>query len=63
VGGGCNNETDVKRSAKRIKIIYGKKYMQDKLLAEIVIIRTSITKSSPCCIRVFVQHLTCSCFC
>jgi hypothetical protein len=34
----CNHETDVKRSARRIKIGCDKKYVQDKLLAETVIV-------------------------
>ena len=37
MGENCNNETDVKRSAKRIKIECDKKYMEDKLLAGVLI--------------------------
>jgi hypothetical protein len=37
MGEKCNNETDVKRPAKRIKIMCDKKYMEDKLLAGMVI--------------------------
>ena len=33
----CNNEIDAKRSAKRIKIMCHEKYIQDKLLAGMVI--------------------------